>query len=251
MDLFWTDCRLLSLSPSLRAKIKFYAPLIDSLNYLGIDPATYVRAGTYNAQYRGGVKTVGANVPPFEWNTDVNPVGLYLASPGDLYFSAWNGLQDANTVIWFENAVPKSTPTNTNPFDSNGKWTGNKPIHLTHIVKANAVLANSEIVQIQNALAGVSESIPAPPAPPVNPSGSFVTETPSGVRNGSNVTFTLSQAPDLNSLLVFCFGVGALERVGSSPGNLEFTAGGTGNQTLTLGLAPTTGYPFLASYVVA
>jgi len=246
----WTTTKLLSLELSLRRKIIFYAPLVVSLDYDGVDPVTYVRAGTYAAQYRGGTKTIAANIPPFEWNTDVTPVGLWLAAPADLYYSAWNGLQDANTVIWFENGVAKSTPTNTNPFDSNGKWTGNKPIHLTHIVKADAVLANSEIVTIQTALGEPSQAITPPPVPPAAPqvwSGTFITETPAGVRNGSNVTFTLSQTPDLNTLLLFCFGIGALERVGATPGNMEFTISGT---TITMGLAPTTGYPFLASYRV-
>jgi hypothetical protein len=154
-------------------------------------------------------------------------------------------------VIWFEERVPKSTPTNSNPFDSSGNYTGNLNIHILHVVKARRILANSEITKIQSTLLDTYQTIPAPPAPPVGNTGTFITETPSGTRNASNVTFTLSQNPDLNTLLIFCFGIGALERVSSNPGTMEFVAGGTGNRTITMGLGPDTGYPFIANYRVS
>lgn len=251
MNNLWTNSKLLTLEFSLRKKIKFHAPLLYSLDFHGVDPVVYTRAGTFGAIYRdGGTHTVAADAPIFEWDNDL-PLGLWLASPATLQYAAGNGLSSADTIIWFENDLPKSTPTQGVPFDGSGNWAGNLDIHLKHIVKANTVLSNTEINQIQTALMATAQVIPEPPAPPVNPAGSFITETPSGTRNGSNTVFTLSQKPDLNSLLVFCFGAGALERVGSSPGNFEFTAGGTDNKTLTLGLAPTTGYPFVAQYVVA
>jgi len=246
----WTTTKLLSLELSLRRKIIFYAPLLYSLDFDGIDPVYYTRTGAANAWYRGGQRTIAADVPPFEWTGDT-PEGLWLGATADLIYSYANSLSDANTVIWFENSVPKSTPTNTNPFDSYTRWIGTKDIHISHVVKANAVLANSEIVSIQTALAGTGQVITPPTPPPAAPqvwSGTFITETPAGVRNGSNVTFTLSQTPDLATLLLFCFGIGALERVGATPGNMEFTISGT---TITMGLAPNTGYPFLVNYRAA
>jgi len=81
--------------------------------------------------------------------------------------------------------------------------------------------------------------------------GTFMSEVPAGVRDGVNVTFTLSQDPDPDSIVLFCFGGLAIEKVASSPGQLEYTLSGTGNRTITMGLGPTTGYPFRAHYVTA
>ena len=244
----WTISNLQRLNYSIRKKVVFYAPLTEHLDFHGIGTATYTRAGSTTATYRGGARTVGANVPLFNFSGET-PNGLYLAAGATLQFNAANGLNNSNTLVWFESRGAKSTPSQSNPFDSGGNWTGNLNIAVSHIAKANAVLANSEINAIQAALLDTVQDIPAPPTPPVSSIGTFVTETPSGSRSGT--VFTLSQNPNLNSLLVFCFGVGALERVGSSPAEMEYTAGGSGNRTITLGLAPSGAYPFFAQYIVS
>jgi hypothetical protein len=75
-------------------------------------------------------------------------------------------------------------------------------------------------------------------------SGFFIKETPSGVRNGSNTTFTLTRTVASGSLFLTCFGT-VLQPVASNPGQMEFVLSG---QTLTLGLAPLSSYPFEAVY---
>lgn len=255
------DSKLLRLDNALFKKLRFYAPLLDSLDFWGVDPVTYTRAGTTSAAYRGGAKTIAANVPPLEYDGAV-PLGLRLHAAATLQFAAQNGLNDASTVIWFEmvkegddlDATWHSTPSTANPFDSSGFWTrphaDPESHYLSEIIKANTVLTDAEIFTIQTAVNHLSGVI-TPPSPPANPAGVFVTETPAGVRNLSNTTFTLSQDPDIASLVIFCFGGGAMERVASAPAEMEYTASGTGNRTITMGLAPDVGYPFLAHYVVA
>jgi hypothetical protein len=247
MELLWTDIRLLNLPPSLRRDLYFYAPLLWDLKFYGVDPVTYTRAGTTSAAYRGGSKTIAANVPPFEYSGEL-PLGLYLNTPATLAFNALNTLDDSDTLIWFEDGVAKSTPTNTNPFNAGGQWSGNVDIHVKHIIKAKRVLANSEIQQIQSVLTETVPVIPEPPEPPVNPIGSFVTETPAHV---GGAVYELSQNPDLNSLLVAAHGGLFLKRVLAAPGNLEFVASGAGNKTLTLGLAPSPASNIVAQYVIA
>jgi len=244
----WTVSNLQRLDYPTRRKIVFYAPLVESLDFHGVDPCTYTRAGTTTAAYRGGSKSIGANVPQFEY-TGETQLGLWIASPVALRFEAGNNLNNANTVVWFEDRVPKSTPTQTNPFDSGGNWTGNTNIHLSHVAKANAVLSNTEINAIQVALLNVAQSIPSVPAPPVGNLGTFVDESPSGTRNGSNKIFTLSQNPDLGSLEIFWAGL-YIKRVPSAPDTLEYTAGGTGNRTITMGSAPEATHDLTAHYVL-
>jgi hypothetical protein len=53
-------------------------------------------------------------------------------------------LNNANTLVWFEDRVPKSTPTQTNPFNVPA-LVGNLGIHVSHVCKADSVLANSEL----------------------------------------------------------------------------------------------------------
>jgi hypothetical protein len=243
----WTVSKLNQLPFSLQREIYFYAPLIDSLDFYGIEPASYARAGTTSAVHRSGSFTIAANVPPFEYSGET-PLGLYINAPATLTFSSQNTLDDSDTLIWFEDGAAKSTPTNTNPFNAGGQWSGNIDIHVMHIIKAKRVLANSEIQQIQSVLTTVVPAIPEPPAPPVNPAGSFVTETPAHV---GGAVYELSQAPDLNSLLVAAHGGLFLKRVGAAPGSLEFVASGAGNKTLTLGLAPSPASNIVAQYVVS
>lgn len=247
MDLLWTESKLLQLPKDTRRWLKFYAPLLTDLYFWGVDPVAYARAGTTSADYRGGAKTIAANVPPFEYDGEL-PLGLYLASPAALSFSGQNGLSDGSTVIWFEDGVPKSTPSNANPFDSNGVWVGNLSKHIKHIVKASVVLSTAMIAQIQILLEDVAQAFPELPGAPSTPIGAFVTETPT---HSSGAIYTLSADPDLESLLVSAHGGLWLRRVASGPNNLQFTAGGAGNRTLTLGLAPSPVGDIEANYVTA
>lgn len=245
----WTISNLQRLDYSIRQKITFYAPLTEHFDFYGVDPFTYSWSGSSSSAYRGGVRTVTGPAPIWNFVGDT-PTGLYVDSGFTFQFNAANNLNNANTLIWFEGRVAKSTPTQTNPFSSTGAWTGNLGIYVCHIAKANAVLANSEITAIQTALLDMAQTIPVPPPAPVGTVGSFMTETPSGARDGANKTFTLSQNPDLNSLIVAWGGL-FLKRVASGPAELQFSAGGTGNRTLTLGSAPSSTEDVSAVYVIA
>lgn len=251
MDLLWTNSKTLTLRKDLRAALKFYAPLVEDLKFFGIDPVTFTRAGASTAVWRDGAShAVAANIPRFEWSAGLAR-GLGLVSGESLGFSGQNNLDDANTLIWFEDGVPMSTPAASNPFDGTGVWTGSLDIHLSHVAKFNRVLSNAEINRVQLALAEVAQVIPDPPDPPSLSIGGFVTETPAGTRNGVNTVFTLSANPDLGSLLIIGHGGLTLKRVASSPDNLQFTAGGTGNRTITMGLAPDASNDLTAHYVIA
>lgn len=246
----WTIANLQRLDYSIRKKIVFYAPLTEHLDFYGVDPLTYTWSGSTSVTYRGGAKTITSNQPAFNFSGETpNGILVDTANAVNLYINPANVLDNANTLIWFESRVPKSSPTNSNPMAANGYWTG-AAVYISHLCKANAVLANSEIAAIQTALLDVAQSIPAPPEPPVNSPGSFVAESPSGSRNGVNKTFTLSHDPDLGSLAVYWAGL-YLKRVASSPAELEFTAGSTGNRILTLGSAPASSEDLSAQYVIA
>jgi len=240
----WTTSNLQRLDYSIRKKIVFYAPLTEHLDFHGVEPFLYTWSGSANVVYRGGARTITGPAPVFNFSGET-PAGL-LANTGITFrFNAANGLNDANTLIWFEDRVPKSTPTNTNPIDSGGNWAGNVPVFVSHLTKANSILANSEINAIQTALLDMAQVIPAQPTPPVSAAGTFVLETPAGTKNGVNKTFTLSQTPITQSLLVAWAGLW-LKQVGSSPQELQYTISGT---TLTLGSAPAVGHDLTAQYV--
>lgn len=66
---------------------------------------------------------------------------------------------------------------------------------------------------------------------------SFSIEDLSGTKNGTNVTFTISQAPTGAVIMIIRSGV-ALEKVASAPGLMQFSISGT---TITLGNAPLAG----------
>jgi hypothetical protein len=172
---------------------------------------------------------------------------LGLTSGETFGFAADNVLNNANTLIWFEDRVPKSTPTQATIFNGSGVYTGARDIHISHVCKAAGVLANSEINAIQAALLDVPpQTIPIPPSSVAN-IGTFVTETPSG---GTGTVFTLSQNPDLNSLIVAWSGL-FLKRVSSAPAELQYTASGTGNRTITLGSSVVAGQNISCQYVTA
>ena len=179
---FWTIANLLKLSPTLRNKITFYAPLIDSLEFMGIDPVVFTRASIVNAIRRDGfVHACGVNVPRFQYGVGGNYeicLGMAITSGEAFAYAAENLLHDANTLIWFEDRVPKSTTTQSNPFNGSGNWVGNLGFHISHICKANAILSNGEINTIQAALVDVPpQVIPIPPSSVAN-IGTFVSETP-------------------------------------------------------------------------
>ena len=245
----WTTSKLGRIPYSLRKDIYFFAPLTESLEFMGIEPVAFARAALSTRIGRDGlVHQVAANVPSFNFNVE-QPRGLWMFAGETLQFSPANGLNDSNTLIWFEDEVPKYTPQDANPIASTGHWVGRLDVVVKYLLKAKRQLTVAEIFQIQDALADVPFVPPEPPTPPATVDvGIFVTEVPAGTRNGSNVTFTLSNDPILDSVLLNCFGV-TLRRVTSGPANMEYTLSGTGNRTVTMGLAPlASGYPFFAIY---
>jgi hypothetical protein len=245
----WTIANLLKLNHTLRKKIVFYAPLLENLDFMGIDPCTFTRVpSSFRITRDGFTHTVGPHVPRFQYsplNFEVN-LGLALTTGETLRFAPENMLHTANTLIWFEDRVPKSIPTQLPPINSNGFWLGNLDIHVSHICKANAVLSVSEINTIQAALLDVPPQVIPVPIPPVSNIGTFVSETPSG----SGSVFTLSQNPNLNSLVVSWAGL-FLMRVASAPAELQYTASGVGNRTITLGSTVTAGQNLNCQYVTA
>ena len=248
---FWTASRLGQIPFSLRKDVRFYAPLTDSLDFMGIDPVVFTRASQSTAVRRDGlVHSVGPNVPRFQYNGET-AFGMAITAGEELTFSTQNGLHDTNTLIWFEDRVPKSTATNANPFASDGMWHGVLNFHISHVLKASRILSSNEIQNIQIALGDVGQAVIPPPEPPPEfDPGLFITEVPSGLRDGANVTFTLSQDVELESILLFYSGL-ILERVAATPGNMEFVLSGSGNRTITMGLAPQSGFTFFAQYVTA
>jgi len=247
MDLqLWTISRLGRLTPALRREVTFYAPLLEALDFLGVEPVTFTRAGTSTATRRDGLThAVAANVPRFEYSGETT-LGLLIQSGEALQYSVANFLDNANTLIWFEENTAKSTPTNTNPFTSSGLWGGTLNVHIKHIIKFKRILTNAEINSVQAALAEVIQVIPPPPTPPAVSPGVFVNEVPSG----AGTVFTLSNNPNLDSLIVNAHGV-VLKRVASAPGNLEYVASGTGNRTLTFGMSVSGTSPTQVFYVIA
>ena len=246
----WTVSKLTQLPFTLRRKLRFYAPLIESLDFMGVDPVTFARASVSSALHRDGTShAVAAHVPRFEYDEEV-PLGLLLETGESLQFNAANLLHDDNTVIWFEDAVPKSTPTNLKPFNSNGQWIGPLGVHVKHVVKANAVLTSAQINQIQAVLEDVAQAI-VEPAPFIPAVGQFYIDLfPGQTRNGVNTDFTLEFQPVVDSLIIAAHG-GNPERVASSPAEMEYTLTGATNQDVTMGLGPALLLPFFAQYVRA
>src|SRR4030095_4557445 len=174
----WTISRLGRLPLSLRRDVRFYAPLLDSLDFMGIEPVTFTRASVSARVGRDGQNyAVAVNVPRFFYNGE-SPRGILLQTGESLQYSVVNALDDANTVIWFANDSPRSTPTTANPFSSSGLWVGGLDATINDGIKFNRILSNVEITQAQAALGEAIQVIPPPPTPPVVSPGVFVNETP-------------------------------------------------------------------------
>lgn len=244
----WTVSKLGKLPWSIRKDVRFYAPLTESLDFYGIDPVTFTRGIVSTRVGRDGLThNIGADTPQFNFLGDF-PQGLWWMSGQVLQYAAANTLNDGNTLIWFEDSNPRSTPTNPNVFDASGSFGGPVNHSYKEIFKANRLLSNAEINEIQFALADVVQVFPPPIEPPETNIGVFIKETPSGIRNGSNTVFSLSQTPEVASVLVVAHGV-TLEQVASSPGNMQYTLSGVGSKTLTLGMAPVAATIFFVQYV--
>lgn len=264
----WTVSKLTQLPFSIRRKLRFYAPLIESLDFMGVDmdaspiglvpvPAvSFVRASTSSAIWRDGASHfVDQHVPRFEYDAFTQlPLGLKL-SPGEtLTFSPANELHNADTLIWFEENTAMSTPAQTNRFNSSGSWVGSTNVHIKHVVKAGMALSVSEINQIQSTLRDSALDIYIPieePSAFIPAVGQFHIDLfPGQTRDGEITVFTLEFEPVIESLLIFAH-AGVPEQVASSPGFMEFTLSGAQNKTVTMGLAPNMEVPFFAQYVRA
>lgn len=247
----WTVSKLGKLPWSILKDVRFYAPLTESLDFFGVDPVSFTRAGGATRTGRDGlVHQIETNVPPFNFSGDT-PSGLWWIPTQALSYSPANSLNDGNTLIWFENAVPKSTPTDPNIFDGSGNFGGIASRYYKHVLKMNRLATDAEIIEIQLALGDIAqEMIPPVTRAPEAEVGAFYKEVPAGVVNGVNTVFTLSFSPNPASVIVAAHGV-FCEGVAANPGNMQYVLSGADNKTLTMGLAPQTGFSFWISYVVA
>src|ERR1051325_6740953 len=96
----WTISNLQRLAYSIRQKITFYAPLTEHLDFFGVDPITYTWSGSTTVTYRGGVRTISANAPIFNFSGETAN-GLYVNTGVSLQFNAANVLNNASTLVWF------------------------------------------------------------------------------------------------------------------------------------------------------
>lgn len=252
----WTVSKLGRLSLSLRKKIVFFAPLTENLDFMGIDPVSYVGGPRTRVGRDGLNHNVATNVPCFDFTGEV-PLGIRIIANDGLTFSPSNGLSNINTLIWFQDDAPKSTPTDPNPMSSGGFYNGTVPTHVKYLTKASSILTAAEIATIFQAFLDTSQEIIEPvPEPGITvDTGVFVTEIPAGTRNGVNTVFTLSNDPVLggtaspgDSTRLAAHGI-TCQRVASAPGNMQYALSGTGNRTVTMGMAPAaTGAPFFIVY---
>ena len=61
--------------------------------------------------------------------------GLAISATEVFTFAPENLLHDLNTLIWFQDRVPKSTPTNSNPFNSASTYVGTLDVHISHVLQ--------------------------------------------------------------------------------------------------------------------
>ena len=152
--LIYVDSLLNGLNYTIRNDAYFYAELYHDLDFFGYGAAAgFTRGSVVGATWRdGATHNVGSNDPRFEYSGDT-PLGMLInKSIETLSFSTQNALHDSNTLCWIEDGVFKSTPTNTNIFNSGGVYTGNNNVHISQIVKFNRVLTANEILAVQSAL---------------------------------------------------------------------------------------------------
>src|SRR4030095_11705164 len=237
----WAASKLGRLPFDLRKHVRFFAPLTESLDFMGIDPVTFARNSIAPRFGRDGlVHNIPVDCPRFDFNITATgdlPAGIFINAGSTLQFSSSNGLSDINTLIWFENDVAKSTPTDANPFTSSGIYSGVPDKYIKYLTKMDRILTAAEIATVQRALTDIPpiEFVIVPPVPPVEEvtdHAIFVKDVPTG-RNGVQTVFTLSNDPILDSVMLVCFGI-VCRRVASAPGNMEYTLSGAGNRNITI-----------------
>lgn len=238
--------QLLTVDPILQRipveivrKIKFYAPLRESLDLWGVGSATFTRASSQSALWADGAfHTVGNNTPRFEYVNNVQR-GLHLditTAPGlaeALSFSSLNNLHDGNTLFWVEEGTVKKAPGDTTPFSSAGAWSGASGVHIKNVLKFDSLLSDAEATVV-NSILGTA---------PVD-AGTWIRDYLAGTKNGSNVTFKLALTPVLGSLILVHKNL-FVTRVASGADVGEYSISG---QTITMGLAPDSADRFLAIY---
>lgn len=146
--------KLTKLNYTTRKKIKFYAPLEHELTLFGYGEATFTRASTSTATWRDGAShTIAANKPRFEYSGD-NPQGMAINTGTEtLSFDVRNDLSGlTNTVIWVQNGVFKSTPTDSSIINTSGSYIGSSGVHISHLIGADQVLTAAEIAEIATLL---------------------------------------------------------------------------------------------------
>jgi len=150
-----TVSKLNRFSHILFKDITFYGEFEHHLDFLGLGTATITRSGSANATWRdGAAHAVAANLPRFEYSGETS-LGLLINSGvggESLTITSANSLHDANTLLWLQNNVLKTTPAITNPFNSGGAWIGTDNIHIKHVLKFNRVLTATELAIASNIL---------------------------------------------------------------------------------------------------
>ena len=128
--------KLNRLPHSLFKDVIFYAELTHSLDFMGIGTATFVRGSGSTATWRDGAShSVAANVPRFEYSGDT-AIGMKITTATEtLTFPTANNLSDSGTLFWKQDGVVKRTPTDTNPINGSGVWTGGTNVNISCLLK--------------------------------------------------------------------------------------------------------------------
>jgi len=139
---------------SIRDKVVFFAPLWDSLDYSGIEPAAFTRASVSEAVWRdGAAHLVSANQPRFEYE-DGLPLGVLLTTGESLSFNFANLLDDVNSLFWIEDGALTWAPTAGNIFDGAGALQYTTGTHYRDIVKFSEILSAAEMAKVELIIAG-------------------------------------------------------------------------------------------------
>ena len=202
----YTRSKLNLLPESLRRRVRFYAPLYYDTDYKGIEPITFTRTLSRNAIWRDGAQhSVSTDLPRFMWNGET-PLGMFFNSitpTSEVFgFAANNRLHDGGHLFWVQDLVIKRAPSDTNPFNSSGVWTGLDKVHIRDIMKFNLlVLTTSEITIVNSVLNSSPYAVPSVPSGTA--SGAWVRRRLSGEQDDTNKTYNIFGTPVANSLLVF------------------------------------------------